>query len=218
MRDYPFNFNQLKNFSESIPYTYFSEEEKTLFKACKELEAKFHFPAIKNDVGAYISFMFRWIKPRRVFEFGSGYGQSAFWYLLGTSTVESIVLTEKRTDLMQPFNELPWPKEWRDKLDYYQGDAFEKFAQQGEYDFILIDGVKADYLKFLEKCYDKLSSGGIVLIDNSYWRGSFLDQNMVQSKQTARNIKALHDFISSNELFESIFIPFEDGVSLLRKK
>jgi predicted O-methyltransferase YrrM len=218
MKDYPFNFSQLKTFSESLPYLSLTNEEKIIFNELKLNESRFNFPAIKNDVGAFINFMFRWHKPKRIFEFGSGYGQSSFWYLLKNESIETIILTEKRDDLQSVFEELPWPLGWKEKLEYYQDDAFKIFDEKFGFDFILIDGVKADYLDFLKNCYNKLNEGGLILIDNSYWRGSFLDNDIVQKKKTARNIKQLHEFIASTELYESIFIPFEDGVSLLQKK
>ncbi len=218
MRDYPFNFNQLKDFSESVPYQKLSTEYKELYQSLKEQESKLNFPAIKNDVGSFINFLFFWHRPKTIFEFGSGYGQSAFWYLLNQDQIEKITLTEKRDDLQTVFNSLNWPNDWIKKIDYNQADAFEVFeAQEGSFDFILIDGVKADYLKFLELCYPKLNKGALVLIDNSYWRGSFLDEEIVTKKKTAANIKKLHEYIQESVQFQSIFIPFEDGVSLLRK-
>jgi predicted O-methyltransferase YrrM len=217
LRDYPFSFEKLKTFSEGTPYLKLNEQERIVFNELKANETKYNFPAIKNDVGSFINFIFKWHQPKRIFEFGSGYGQSAFWYLLNNNTIDKIILTEKRDDLESVFQALSWPKQWYDKLEYHQDDAFKVFNLNSGFDFILIDGVKADYLKFLEECYDKLNDNGLVLIDNSFWRGSFLDDEVVQKKQTAMNIKLLHEFIAQTKKYESIFIPFEDGVSLLRK-
>ena len=217
MRDYPFDFNQLKSFSESAPYLRLGNHSE-FFLSLKALEKKYNFPAIHDDVGAFINFIFKWQNPKRIFEFGSGYGHSAFWYLLNNNTIEKIILTEKRDDLESEFNTLLWPPGWKEKLEYHQKDAFEVFDSMGQFDFILIDGVKADYLSFLQLCHEKLNDNGVVLIDNSYWRGSFLDDEIVAKKKTAKNIKALHEFIEKTDLYESIFIPFEDGVSLLRKR
>lgn len=217
MRDYPFNFTDLNQFSINLPYGGIADKYQSLYQDLKKLESKYHFPAIRDDIGSFINFLFQFSKPKRIFEFGSGYGQSAFWYLMNSTSIEKIILTEKRDDLIFEFNNLNWPEAWKNIIDYHQNDAFKVFETESNFDFILIDGVKADYLKFLELSYDKLNENGLVLIDNSYWRGSFLDEEMVKKKETARKIKELHTYIKESNKFQSCFIPYEDGVTLLKK-
>jgi caffeoyl-CoA O-methyltransferase len=218
MRDYPFDFNQLNSFSRSLPYGVpLDSNVLPLWEKLHQLEQQLNFPALRDDVGFLIKFLFKWLRPKKIFEFGSGYGQSAFWYLLDNNSVEKIILTEKRTDLLDVFNALPWPLSWKEKLEYYQGDAFDRLQNESNLDFVLIDGVKGDYLRFLEMVTSKLNSQGLVLIDNSYWRGSFLDDEMLKSKQSARQIQQLHQYIKDSKNFESVFLPYEDGVTLLRK-
>lgn len=217
MRDYPFSFEQLNKFSSSLPYqTSMTEEDKDLFNKLKFNQKELNFPAIRDDIGQMINFLFKWIKPKSIFEFGSGYGQSTFWYFLNNEFVEKVVLTEKRDDLEKVFHSLPWPENWKNKIQYNQKDAFEVFESIDDVDFVLIDGVKADYLNFLKACENKLNNDGLVLIDNSYWRGSFLDEKMVNTKQTAKKIKELHEYIDLSHKWEAVFLPYEDGVTLLR--
>jgi predicted O-methyltransferase YrrM len=220
MRDYPFSFNSLNDFSKSLPYKNIPSEYMPLYISLKAHENSLNFPAIRDDIGIFINFIFSWLKPKNIFEFGSGYGQSSFWYLLNQKSIKNIILTEKRDDLESIFKSLEWPSLWAPKLRYVQGDAFDTFkkCEIEQFDFILIDGVKADYLRFLELSKNRLSNDGLILIDNSYWRGSFLDDDVVSKKLTARKIKELHDFLAQSNDFESVFIPFEDGVSLIRKK
>lgn len=219
MRDYPFSFNQLNEFSKDLPYGFQADESiQQLYNQLKKKEKEFNFPAIRDDIGKFVSLLFTWVKPKTIFEFGSGYGQSCFWYLLNNSEIESIILTEKRKDMPSVFESLPWPKKWKEKITYHRADAFVVFKDVETIDFVLIDGVKADYLSFLKECESKISKDGLVLIDNSYWRGSFLDPEVSKNKQTAKNIKSLHQYINESKFWDSVFIPFEDGVTLLRAK
>lgn len=217
MRNYPFSFDKLNQFSKELPYGFSSDGPiQDLYKQLKQNEAEFHFPAIRDDIGKFINLLFTWIRPKVIFEFGSGYGQSCFWYLLNNSTVEKIILTEKREDMPKVFEGLPWPSHWKNKIHYHNQDAFNVFRTVDSVDFILIDGVKADYLSFLKECESKISANGLVLIDNSFWRGSFLDPEVSEQKQSAKNIKALHQYIKKSEFWDSAFVPFEDGVTMLR--
>ena len=215
MKNYPFSFDQLKDFSESNPYLRLDDLDAKLLSYFKRMESDLNFPAVTDDIGNFLRFLTFFTRPKQIFEFGSGYGQSAFWYLKGHTGIEKIYLCEKRDDLMKVFQNAPWPKEYKSKLDYFQGDAFDRLNSVEKIDLFLIDGVKADYLRFLKECRRRLSDNAIVAIDNSYWRGSFLE-NLNQTKKSAKNIKELHEFIKSSDQWDAVFIPFVDGLTLLR--
>lgn len=217
MKDYPLSFDQLNSFSKNLPYkSNLDADLSVLFSELKKYEKKLNFPAIRDDIGQMINFFFKFHRPKIIFEFGSGYGQSCFWYFVNNNFIQQVTLTEKRTDLEDVYNSLPWNKSWKEKITYVQGDAFEVFRKQQNLDFVLIDGVKADYLDFLKACESRMSDNGVVLIDNSYWRGSFLDPDIVEKKYTAKQIKKLHDYIDASKSWDAIFIPYEDGVTMLR--
>ena len=217
MRDFKFDSDVLFHFSQSDPY-HNIEGFEDIWNQLNNYKIQLNFPAVHNDVGSFISFLTTLYKPKIIFEMGSGYGQSAFWYLLKSSeSIKEIILTEKRTDLEEVFYTLPWPKHWTQKMKYHQGDAFDRLKECGEIHMALIDGVKGDYLRFLKELYPKLCSGGIVLIDNSYWRGSFLDDEIVKKKSSAKKIRELHEYIKHSNDWSASFIPFKDGLTILTK-
>ena len=218
MRDYPFNYIELSKFSNSLPYGGFDHQLNTLFEQLEIQKNQLNFPAINNDIGSLISMMCGIARPKVIFEMGSGYGQSAFWFLNGSTSIEKIILTEKRSDLIDVFHALPWPSEWREKISYYNDDAFKIIEQFQSIDIALIDGVKADYKKFLVILESRMKTNSLVFIDNSYWRGSFLNSEQVKNKQSARNIYELHQYIKESKAWESCFVPYIDGLSILKKK
>ena len=218
MKNYPFNFDTLNNFSNEILYTRFNSEEELLFKELNTRKKELNFPAIENNIGQFISFMCSFWTPKTIFEMGSGYGHSAFWFLRKSCHLQKIILTEKRNDLESVFHNLPWPQEWKNKMDYFQGDAFEKIRDIDQVDLCLIDGVKADYLKFLKTIESKIKDEGVVLIDNSYCRGSFLDDEIAGKKESAKKIRELHQFLKDTNEWEAIFVPYVDGLCILKRK
>jgi predicted O-methyltransferase YrrM len=216
MRDYNFNHQDLTKFSNSDPYEFIDEKYQNLFQQLNTLKETLNFPAIHNDVGSFISFMLPFWNPKVIFEMGSGYGHSSFWYLLANCrNLEKVILTEKRNDLIDKFNDLPWPADWKSIVQYNNADAFDVLDSLDSVDLALVDGVKGDYLKCLKVLEGKMKSGAIVLIDNSYWRGSFLDEELRMKKASAKNIYELHEYIKNSQLWKSTFIPFVDGVTVL---
>lgn len=217
MKNYPFNFESLFHFSNSNPYLEFTPAQMNLKKSLEDLQSELNFPAINDDIGAFISFLLNLSSPKRIFEMGSGYGHSAFWYqFLNQDILESIYLTERREDLQDHFLQLKWDKYYFEKMQYFCGDAFECIKKLNNIDFLLIDGQKSDYQKFLEVGYNHLNENALILIDNSYWRGSFLDDEYLHH-DSASKIKSLHQYLKNNLQYAACFIPFKDGVSLLRK-
>ena len=225
MKNYPFSFESLSTFSNSIPYSTLSKNPNcdqvvSLFQKLNDLKNNYHFPAINNDIGEFLKFMQDFWKPKTIFEMGSGYGHSAFWFMLGIENslldFNEIILTEKRDDLETEFHRLPWPATWKEKMSYHQADAFDVLEKTEKVDLALIDGVKADYIKFLKSLENKMSDHGIVVIDNSYWRGSFLDQKVKLEKQTAKKIAELHEYIAETQNWEGLFIPYIDGLTILK--
>jgi predicted O-methyltransferase YrrM len=216
MRDYKFNHQELFTFSHSDPYGFIDEQYHLLFDQLNELQVDLNFPAIHDDVGAFISFMLQFWNPKVIYEMGSGYGHSAFWYLLANnSALEKVVLTERRADLKPKFEHLAWPKDWNSLVEYNNADAFDVLDTLSSVDFALIDGVKGDYLKCLKILEGKMKPGGVVLIDNSYWRGSFLNEDLRKYKISAQNIFELHEYIKESKRWKSVFIPFIDGLTIL---
>jgi predicted O-methyltransferase YrrM len=54
-----------------------------------------------------------------------------------------------------------------DVVTVVQGDALEVLPQlQGEFDFVYIDAVKSDYLKYFQALEPKLVPGAVIVADN----------------------------------------------------
>ncbi|MCO4755183.1 MAG: hypothetical protein KC478_11930, partial [Bacteriovoracaceae bacterium] len=131
MKDFKFSFEQLVQFSNSDPYSFVPEHLQFLLEQLQYQEKTLNFPAINNDVGELLAFFLGGQSPKKIFEMGSGYGHSAFWYFVGAhASLEEVVLTEKRTDLKDVFDSLPWPMNWKNRMSYVQGDAFEELDRR----------------------------------------------------------------------------------------
>lgn len=218
MRDYDLDYNTLFEFSNSDPYGNVEKSLSELFVELNHHKNDLNFPAIHNDIGSFIQIMLGSWNPEIIFEMGSGYGHSAFWFLSGSdNNLKKIYLTERRKDLGEIFENLPWPEHWKEKMEYHQADAFDVLDPIKHIDLALIDGVKADYLKFLKIFESKMHKDGIVLIDNSYWRGSFLNEEICLKKDSAKKIKELHEYIKLSDQWRATFIPFKDGLTVLKK-
>lgn len=215
MKNYSLDYNTLHNYSHEQTFAKVPTELKALSELLDRTREELGFPAVNKDVAQLMRILNKICNIKTIFEFGSGYGHSAFWYFLDNPNLEKVYLTEKNLNLKNHFDQMPWPADWKEKMDYFQGDAFERLEQVESFDFVLIDGLKGKYLDFLKAIEGKISKNGIAVIDNAYWRGSFLDPVVSAKNNSAKSIKELHNYIEQSSFWTASFIPFTDGVILL---
>lgn len=210
--------------SENYAFEVLNSDEKVILSSLDQLKTKLNFPALRNDIGMFINnHLYSKNKENlKIFEIGSGYGHSAFWYLCKglDKKVLKIILTEKREDLETIYNDLCFSRSWKEKINYHNKMAEDLLMDSSDlYDFILIDGQIRDYTNYLKLCYEKLSQGGSCLIDNAFWKGSVVIDGL-KTKTSTNAIREFHQYCKHESLsgkWSSTYLPFRDGAFLLTK-
>jgi len=95
-------------------------------------------------------------------------------------------------------------------------DNFISSNLENTFDFVFIDADKSNYLDYYEKSLKLIRSGGIIIIDNTIWKGKVLDEN--DNSSSAKSIKLLNNFIAKDERVEHCLISIYDGMTLCIKK
>lgn len=180
------------------------------------LAAEKNFPIIGRLCGMYLELMARAVGAKRVFEMGSGYGYSGYWFSRAVGADGEIHLTD-----MDPKNErkaldflgragLDGP------IEYHVSDAFSAFdATSGDFDVVYCDIDKATYPEAWERAKQRVRVGGLYMCDNMLWSGRVvsddLDPNDVLDSWTAA-IDATNRAIFSDPDWHTIINPTRDGV------
>jgi caffeoyl-CoA O-methyltransferase len=173
------------------------------------------FPIIGRLCGRALEIMARAIAARRIFEMGSGYGYSAYWFSRATGPAGEIHLTD--TD---PGNkELALDYLGRAGLDgpirYHVSDAFAALEEtEGEFDIVYCDVDKGGYPKAWEMGHRRVRVGGLYICDNMLWSGRVtgeVDDPDVRPGWTEA-IHATNQAIAADSSFRSTILPTRDGV------
>ena len=173
------------------------------------------FPIIGRLCGRYLEMLARSIGARRIFEMGSGFGYSAYWFSRATGPDGEIHLTDG-----DPANE---PKALdflsRAGLDgpihYHVGDAFEGLAGvEGEFDVVYVDIDKHDYLKAWELGRKRVRVGGYYVCDNMLWSGRVTGEVEGEDERPhwTEAIVATNRAIAEDPSFRETINPTRDGV------
>ena len=85
-----------------------------------------------------------------------------------------------------------------------------------EIDFAFIDADKTNYRNYYEEVLKRMRAGGLILIDNVLWNGAVIDPK-IQTDDT-RAIRALNDFLATDDRIDMVMLPVSDGLTICRKR
>jgi caffeoyl-CoA O-methyltransferase len=173
------------------------------------------FPIIGRLCGQALEIAARSIGARRIFEMGSGFGYSAYWYSRATGPDAEIHLTDMEEGNRRTALEFLGRAGLDAPIRYHVGDALETLVQtDGAFDIVYCDIDKGDYLRAWELGRTRVRVGGFYICDNMLWSGRVTgesDEPDVRDGWT-ETIKATNRAITEDADWRSTILPTRDGV------
>jgi predicted O-methyltransferase YrrM len=167
--------------------------------------------------GRLLSMLSKMMQPRRILEIGTFTGYSTICLAEGL-TDDGIIHTievnhELEGMLTQHFKSTNVEK----KIKQYFGLATEIIVEieENKFDLVFIDADKKNNLHYFQLIFDKVRSGGLIIIDNVLWKGKVYSDD---SDADTRSIRELNDCIAEDTRVEKLILPVRDGIMLIRKK
>jgi predicted O-methyltransferase YrrM len=182
------------------------------------------FPTVGPAVGGWLQWLARTIEARRVFEFGSVFGYSAYWFARALPDDGEIVLTEVDEAELDRAREYMNRGGFDDLARYELGDAIETVAAyDGPFDAVLIDNEKARYREAFEAVRGKVPEGGLVIADNAMTAGP-MDFDALSAlvegedpgevDEHTAGVADYLDRVGSDPDFETVLLPLGEGVAV----
>jgi predicted O-methyltransferase YrrM len=174
--------------------------------------SKNDFPIIGPMVGPFLRQLAYASGARNIFEMGSGYGYSAYWFAEGLNKDGKIICTDGSEDNRR--KALAYLKRggFENLVDFRVGDALEIIKQfEGPFDIILNDIDKKDYPKAFDLAIPRLRKGGLFITDNVLWSGEILRKR--PDSTSAAILEFNRKLFSSKDIISSI-MPIRDGLGI----
>ncbi len=178
------------------------------------------FPIIGRLVGMFLETQAKMINTKRVFEFGSGYGYSAYWFAravgVGGQVICSDTDPQNRSQAKQFLSSVAL---W-DKVDFRVGMAQDVFQQtEGMFDICYNDVDKGGYPEVWQMARDRIRSGGLYIADNVLWHGRVAVEEYTDVVPGWTEAIVEHNqMIFSDPDFDAFINPTRDGVIVARRK
>ena len=190
------------------------DDEPVLLEMEKLAEEK-GFPIIGRLCGQVLEIMARSIGARRIFEMGSGYGYSAYWFSRATGPQGEIHLTVMDPDNERQAKDFLGRAGLLDPIDYHVASAFDAFdATEGTLDIVYCDIDKGDYVEAWERARARVRVGGLYMCDNMLWSGRVTgetDEEDVRPGWTEA-IDKTNKAVAADPNWRNTIIPLRDGV------
>lgn len=181
----------------------------------ERLAEKEHFPIVGPLVGRLLAQLARAIEARRVFEFGSGFGYSAYWFLRGMNGRGRVVYTDDDEENARLVRDFFQRAGLISSIEIEVGDALEIIDRQRDlFDIVFIDCEKARYPLALEKALPRLRRGGFLIADNVLWSGSVIRPS---DDPSVGGIKKFNQRVTTDPQLFTTVLPLRDGVSISLK-
>jgi predicted O-methyltransferase YrrM len=194
-----------------------SRHDEPVLLEMEQLAETRHFPIINRLVGELVEVLARSIGARTVFEMGSGFGYSAYWFSRAVGPEGRVICTDgdaANRDQAERF--LSRAGRW-DRVDFHVGWAQTVLRETpGTFDVVYNDIDKVDYPEAWQLARDRVRSGGLYICDNVLWSGRVAEPG--DDSETTRAILRHNELVYADPDFDAFIVPTRDGVLVARRR
>ena len=175
------------------------------------LAAERKFPIVDRVVGVTLEMLARSIGAQTVFELGSGFGYSAWWFARAVGPDGEVTLTDgdpRNSALSKDFLTRAGVA---DRCEFFTTDAVTALvAVGGQYDIVYCDIDKTGYPMAFAAAAERIRVGGLYICDNALWSGKVADDENDEEETEA--IRQHNEAVYNDPRFLPTINPTRDGL------
>lgn len=190
------------------------------------LAKQYAVPIVRTKSHSILENLIKKNNPKCILEIGTAIGYSGIIMLKSSSAKLVTIEHNKNYVKLAKSNFKKFKVNKRVKILF--GDCHVKIAEmvadnkfKDYFDFIFLDGPKAQYSLLLENLIYLLKPNGTLVVDNVLFRGYTTNEHVAPTKRFKTIIKRLNDFIdmckNHKELYDIKLIDTEDGILYAKK-
>lgn len=173
------------------------------------------FPIVGRLCGVTLEILARLMNAKRVFELGSGFGYSAWWFARGVGRDGRIWCTDGDEANATRARDYLGRAGVIDQIDFQVTDALTGLAAvDGTFDIVYCDVDKDGYPACFAAARDRIRTGGLWICDNTLWSGRVLDED---PDEWTSAILEHNRTVADDPGFVSVIVPQRDGLLIAQK-
>jgi len=157
------------------------------------------------------------MQPKRILEIGTFTGYATICLAEGLTEDGIIHTIEVNREMEQMLNSHFKLTNVEKQVHLHFGPAEDVLNDLAEknFDIVFIDADKKNNFNYFQLVFDKVRSGGLIIIDNVLWKGKVYGE---ENDADTQAIRKLNDQVSVDSRVEKLILPVRDGILLIRKK
>ncbi|HEY4322506.1 MAG TPA: O-methyltransferase [Mucilaginibacter sp.] len=192
-------------------------------EALQTINRETHLKVLKPNMlsghyqGRVLSFISKMIQPTRILEIGTFTGYATICLAEGLTQdgeIHTIEVNRELEDMLRSHFKLT---DVENKIKLHFGPAEQiigGFAYKS-FDLVFIDADKKNNFTYFGLVFEKLRTGGIIIIDNVLWKAKVYG---IENDPDTQAIRKLNDQIAADDRVEKLILPVRDGLLVIRKK
>ncbi len=166
--------------------------------------------------GRVLSMISKMLQPKHILEIGTYTGYATLCLAEGLKPGGRITTIDINAELRPMVEQHFAASGFEKQIDYITGNALDVMdGLTHTFDLVFIDADKKNNLAYFNKVLDKMSSGGVILVDNVLWSGKVLKKD---NDKDTESISTFNEAIASDQRVEKLILPVRDGIFVIRKK
>lgn len=150
------------------------------------------------------------LRARRIFELGSGFGYSAYWFARAVGPGGEVHCSDGDASNAEAARGYLGRAGLAERVTFHVGDALEAFASvEGAFDIVYCDVDKEGYPDCWRAARGRIRPGGLWLCDNALWSGKVVETG--PDAETAA-IDAHNRLVAADPGYLSVVLPARDGL------
>lgn len=174
------------------------------------------FPIVGRLCGQLLELLARSIGAKRIFEMGSGYGYSAYWFSRAVGPAGEIHLTDTDENNERQALDFLARAGLDGPIEYHVAGALEAFEETtGDFDIVYCDIDKHGYPDAWDRAKSRIRVGGMFICDNMLWSGRVTGEPGAPEdvrEGWTEAIDATNRAITEDPHYRSTIVPLRDGV------
>ena len=189
-------------------------DDEPVLLEMEQLAEKTGFQIVGRLCGRFLEILARSIGAKRIFELGSGYGYSAYWFSRAIGPDGEIHLTDGNPDNEKLALDFLSRADLDGPVTYHVGDALTSFrGVEGEFDIVYCDIDKDGYPDAWQQSRSRVRVGGLYVCDNMLWSGRVADATVPDRRPGwTKAIDETNKLIFNDPDYRAFINPTRDGV------
>lgn len=180
-----------------------------------------HVPIVQKEIAKFLELIVTIKKPSKILELGTAIAYSSILMGLSSNINCKIDTIERDENMLKLAKQNIENYGFSDRINILEGECIDVLKKiDDKYDIIFIDAGKGHYGDFFAQCLRLLKEDGIIIADNTLFRGMVANEDLVKRRKITivKRMREYLEMVCDGEKYITSVIPMGDGITVTTRR